>query len=79
MEVHSTGAGARKMLDRSREEQESTGRDPRWVQAGLMMLQERSSLYNYAHDSAYVSLSWYKFACAILYEHGYARTGRTIE
>ena len=37
---------ARKLLDGSRAEQESTGGgDPCWVQAGLTMLQKRSCLY----------------------------------
>ena len=58
-EVH--GTGGCEVLDRSREEQESTGGVPCWVQAKLTMLQERSlSLYvYYAHDSARVSSSWY--------------------
>ena len=43
--VHSMGTGARKLLDQSREEQESAGGDPCWVQAGLTTLHERSCPY----------------------------------
>ena len=43
--VHSMGTGACKLLDRSREEQESAGGDPCWVQGGLTTLHERSCVY----------------------------------
>ena len=42
--VHSMGTGARKLLDQSREEQESAGGDPCWVPAELTTLHERSCL-----------------------------------
>ena len=63
VEVHCTGEC--KLLDQSREEQESAGRDPCWVQAGLTTLQERSCRY-YAHDSERASLSCYKFVSALV-------------
>ena len=70
------GMGARKVLDGSREEQESARGESYRVQAALTSLQERSGLYNYAYCSAYVSSS---FACTFLYKYGCVRTARSIE